>query len=406
MQLISFRRGKLRSLVVSCLWGLVGTLSTLACSSSVALETSDGLSIGKSIYLEPLESGNSFACATCHALSEPASDGLIRPGHPIADAPLRTSFKNGKLDTFLAATNSCLSEWMTVPKPWSESSPEFQALEEFLVNSSGDEPVSMIEYQVVAPPQRSALLAGDPTAGRTLFNQSCSVCHGTDGEGSIRAPKVTNFALDIELVAERIRLSGARESGIYDGLTGGRMPFWSAERLSDPQVADLATYLAMSLAEPVVEDAVEEEPVPEPVQPVQPVQPVDEKNEDLVGTPAEPPKLPAVRTCSSTHPRVGATLELLNFAHDIGGSVTVVDDCTLRFTEFSFDGRGINVQIYGGLEGNYSAGFSMTGDLKRGQGYEGASFEINLPDSKSLDDLDGVSIWCVPVGADFGSGRF
>src|SRR5205085_5586329 len=67
--------------------------------------------LGRALYEAPLADGNSFACATCHALSEPSSDGLRRPGHPIGDATHRKQWKNGKASTFLDAVNSCLVEW-------------------------------------------------------------------------------------------------------------------------------------------------------------------------------------------------------------------------------------------------------------------------------------------------------
>src|SRR5687767_5713184 len=57
--------------------------------------------LGRSVYETPLADGNSFSCATCHALTEPSADGLRRPGHPIGDATRRRHWKNGKAATFL-----------------------------------------------------------------------------------------------------------------------------------------------------------------------------------------------------------------------------------------------------------------------------------------------------------------
>ena len=67
---------------------------------------------GETLYLERHADGNTFACASCHALDEPAPDGIRRPGHPIGDAANRPSFKNGQLDALLDAVNSCRVEWM------------------------------------------------------------------------------------------------------------------------------------------------------------------------------------------------------------------------------------------------------------------------------------------------------
>jgi hypothetical protein len=72
---------------------------------------------GRTVYAEPQADGNTFACATCHALHEPAPDGFIRPGHPIGDAARRPSYKNGRVATLLDAVNTCLVEWMGT-SPW------------------------------------------------------------------------------------------------------------------------------------------------------------------------------------------------------------------------------------------------------------------------------------------------
>jgi len=39
-------------------------------------------------------------------------------------------------------------------------------------------------------------------------------------------------------------------------------------------------------------------------------------------------------------------------------------------------------------------------------GYDNASFTLTLPESITLDDFNGVSVWCVPVGTSFGDGIF
>ena len=46
---------------------------------------------GEAVYLTPFEDGNTFACATCHALEEPAAD-FRRPGHTLGDAANRPTY--------------------------------------------------------------------------------------------------------------------------------------------------------------------------------------------------------------------------------------------------------------------------------------------------------------------------
>ncbi len=61
---------------------------------------------------------------------------------------------------------------------------------------------------------------------------------------------------------------------------------------------------------------------------------------------------------------------------------------------------------YGGVDGDYDNGFAMTEDLLLPGGYGGVSLEAVGPEGLTLDSLDGISVWCVDVGVDFGSGAF
>jgi len=49
----------------------------------------------------------------------------------------------------------------------------------------------------------------------------------------------------------------------------------------------------------------------------------------------------------------------------------------------------------------------MSEDLRRPEGYDGSeAVYAQFPEDKSLDDLDGISVWCVPVSQSFGDGLF
>jgi hypothetical protein len=83
----------------------------------------------------------------------------------------------------------------------------------------------------------------------------------------------------------------------------------------------------------------------------------------------------------------------------------MVDDCTLELSGFSYDGNGIDVRVYGSKNANFRPGFSIGPDLV-GRRFDDDTLRVQLPVGKTLDDLDWVSIWCVAVGANFGSGPF
>lgn len=342
---------------------------------------------GERVFRSVVEDGNTFSCATCHAITEPAQDGLRRAGHPLFDAARRPTYKNGRLFELRDATNSCLQEWMNA-EPWAADDDRWLALEEYLESVAPDEAAEPLHFEVVEPPPADALSGGDADAGRSLFNRSCSVCHGEDGVGTQLAIPVGGRGLEAEYVARRVRTSGREQSDVYEGLTGGVMPFWAADRLDDDELRDLIAYLALQQApvDPDPEDPDHEDPDPE--------------------DPEDPEDPPDPSGCTALHPRVGATAVLEENFHDVGGIAQIIDDCTIEIREFTFDGQGIDVRLYGGLEGNYDEGFAIGDNLLRADGYQGETLTFTLPPGRTMDDLDGVSVWCVPVGVDFGSGRF
>lgn len=65
-----------------------------------------------------------------------------------------------------------------------------------------------------------------------------------------------------------------------------------------------------------------------------------------------------------------------------------------------------DVRAYPAPGGDYvGAGFSISDNLA-GPALDGATVTWQLPPERTLDDVDGLSIWCVPVGVSFGDGLF
>jgi mono/diheme cytochrome c family protein len=342
----------------------------------------ESLPPGEALYRTTEPSNNSFACATCHALEEPTADGLTRPGHPIGNATRRPNYKNGKVDEMRVAVNSCLTEWMNAD-PWEAGDEDWEALRDWLDEQATVEEADPLSFEIVEPP--SDLTGGDAEKGRTIFNNTCKVCHGEDGSGTTRALPVGGRGLEADKVARRVRTSGSTDSSVYDDLTGGKMPFWAKDRLSDQQLRHIVAFLGQE----------------------------DEGGMDAGGMDAGIDTgggggIDAVTgSCDKTHRKVGWTAELEEKFHNVGGTAEIIDDCTVAIRNFTYDGRGIVVEIYGApTHGEYAKGYSMTDNLVRSRAYKGETLVMTLPDGKTLDDLDGVSVWCVDVGADFGSGEF
>jgi hypothetical protein len=110
--------------------------------------------------------------------------------------------------------------------------------------------------------------------------------------------------------------------------------------------------------------------------------------------------------CGADHPKVGWTAKLSTRQHGVSGDAVIVDNCTVEVRNFKYDGQGIDVRVYGATGTNYRDGWIMTEDLVRRERYNGETIVAKMPEGKSLDALDAVSVWCVDFAIDFGSGSF
>jgi mono/diheme cytochrome c family protein len=357
--------------------------------------------LGRRLFEQPLEDGNSFACATCHALAEPSADGLRRPGHAVGDSTRRQRWKNGRAATFLEAVNSCLEEWMVAPA-WKASDRSFLALRNFL-DAQATGAARELTFEIVPPP--GDLSGGDPARGRSTFDRTCVVCHGAGGTGTDRGPRVARSARAGSYIAQRIRNSGSKKSAVYGELTGGVMPFWAKDRLSDGEVRDLVAFLKegapADAAAPATEPPPDAGAAPDGQIQDGPAPPKD------AGRDSAPDAVPPVSGCGKTNPRVGwvADLGINTGEGQVSGFVTMIDDCTLELSNFSYDGEGIEVRVFGSKVKTFRPGFTIGPDIV-GKRFSKATWRVTLPAGKTLDDLDWVSIWCVKARADFGSGPF
>lgn len=116
-----------------------------------------------------------------------------------------------------------------------------------------------------------------------------------------------------------------------------------------------------------------------------------------------------VAGATSTHPLVGTSTQFRNIFHGIAGTLTVINDRTLEVTGFEYDGQGPSVFFYLGTDGQYAArdgGILVGNRLNRNDPYLGETITIALPDGVTLDDFNGVSVWCDLFFANFGDAVF
>jgi len=111
--------------------------------------------------------------------------------------------------------------------------------------------------------------------------------------------------------------------------------------------------------------------------------------------------------CTASHPHVGwiADLGVNTGEGQVSGKVAIVDDCTLELQDFSYNGEGIDTRVYGSKDQSFMTGFIMGDDLL-GKVFKKQTLRVKLPADKTLNDLNWVSIRCVPAKYNFGSGQF
>lgn len=111
--------------------------------------------------------------------------------------------------------------------------------------------------------------------------------------------------------------------------------------------------------------------------------------------------------CTATHPYVGRQASFTTRFHNVSGTLTVLDDCTLEVQNFNYDGQGPAVYFYAATDRLYSAADAfIMGSRLNGQVYVNDTVRLTLPEGKTLDDLNSISVWCAEVEADFGDAFF
>lgn len=111
--------------------------------------------------------------------------------------------------------------------------------------------------------------------------------------------------------------------------------------------------------------------------------------------------------CTANHPSVGFTGTFQTNSHNVAGSAHIVDDCTIEISSFDYDGGGPLVYFYGALNEEYSGSDSFAvGDRIDGQVFENSTITLRLPQGRTLDEMDGLSVWCADFNVNFGNVEF
>lgn len=115
---------------------------------------------------------------------------------------------------------------------------------------------------------------------------------------------------------------------------------------------------------------------------------------------------PESRTCTATNALVGQSRQLrVSEIYGISGTVTILSDCEIEFSNFFYNGLGPNVSIYGGNNGNFAAGINLSEPIN-GRSFSGETLTVFLPENTNLDEINSFSIWCFEFDIDFSSASF
>ena len=251
MRNISFGLGS--TLLVSCL---------LFFSTPLAqAEISEQAQLGRELFYDPSFGGtlnpkkiSGLACADCHAdFDEDANpDGKIRAGHSIIGVPQRGEAKGGmiKADIFRRAAGGggfCYQHFLQrVPvnkvDPIAIPEEQAEALMAYFEHVSGENKGPQFELQeldkeaAISAADKIVAMEGDAKKGWKLYSRACNYCHPTArkaGIGSqlIRRKPPSNIQKTLHKYAAKIRGGGFI------------MPFYSEDRLSDQDIADIIAFL-------------------------------------------------------------------------------------------------------------------------------------------------------------------
>jgi hypothetical protein len=115
----------------------------------------------------------------------------------------------------------------------------------------------------------------------------------------------------------------------------------------------------------------------------------------------------SITNCPKTHSKVGYYGSFETIAHNVSGRAEFIDDCTIKITEFNYDGGGPEVFFYGAVDHKYaeSDAFSI-GQKINGIVYSNDEVILRIPNDKTLDDITGISVWCSDFNANFGQVTF
>lgn len=194
---------------------------------------------------------NPRSCADCHSDGSTSVERIF-PGGSLAGATARPSYWGGQEIDLLRAVNDCRRYFLAQPEPWTADDADAEDLYAYLEALSEGAPGDPVKFTIVTTIED--LPPGDAERGQGTFERACSHCHGQAHAEGARPdgapPALPEHALDAyppaDRSAEEVRLLYVEQvrRGAFGG-HGGEMPPFSAEALSDGDLADVLAFLGL-----------------------------------------------------------------------------------------------------------------------------------------------------------------
>ncbi len=194
---------------------------------------------------------NAFACRTCHTVEAGAPfvvQERLDSGYNLADTVGRPSWWGSYQTTLLDAINTCLESFMG-GRRLSADDDQARALYAYLDAGSPTPQVAALPLTIVRDVAAPPTSTGEARRGSQVWAAACRRCHGAAHTGAGRltskasivpGSSITQFGAQAAAVAVVEKIRHGRFFNI-----GGVMPFYSAEAMTDQQVADLLVYLRL-----------------------------------------------------------------------------------------------------------------------------------------------------------------
>lgn len=223
------------------------------------MELPEEIKRGREIFYNSNYGTTGFACANCHADFDDVNypDDKIRPGHNLIGTHTRKvtwygRFRGEALSITAGGAGLCVVLYQKkqgAVNPLKALPPEdAQALLAYFKFISGDIEVEKLTSHPITLPwedkskrvekinkikDKILNLAGNPENGAIIYEKACEQCHS---EETNLAPSIFNVKITPEKIIEMVRAGSPASSETP-------MPFFTPDKLTDKEIADLIAYV-------------------------------------------------------------------------------------------------------------------------------------------------------------------